>query len=93
MNNRIHLSSFVKIGEDYHLVWLNLNFNHGASCKSVFLSTRSMINHLNKAVYTAISVACGWAGAVMSLCKPRNSEIRDRKLDDTDRPIDGYANQ
>ena len=32
MNNRIHLSSFVKIGEDYHLVWLNLNFNHGASC-------------------------------------------------------------
>ena len=40
----------------------------------------------NKAVYTAISVACGWAGAVMSLCKPRNSEIRDRKLDDTDGP-------
>ena len=31
----------------------------------------------NKAVYTAISVACGWAGAVMSLCKPRNSEISD----------------
>ena len=22
----------------------------------------------NKAVYTAISVACGWAGAVLSLC-------------------------
>ena len=40
----------------------------------------------NKAVYTAISVACGWAGAVLSLCKPRNSEIRDQKLDDTDRP-------
>ena len=40
----------------------------------------------NKAVYTAISVACGWAGAVLSLCKPRNSEIRNRKLDDTDRP-------
>ena len=33
----------------------------------------------NKAVYTAILVACGWAGAVISLCKPRNSEIRDRK--------------
>ena len=47
----------------------------------------------NKAVYTTISVACGWAGAVMSLCKPRNSKIRDRKLDDTDqqtnRPTDG----
>ena len=47
---------------------------------------------MNKAVYTAISVACGWAGAVMSLCKPRNSKIRDRKLDDTDgrtdRPTD-----
>ena len=42
--------------------------------------------HRNKAVYTAISVACGWAGAVMSLCKPQNSEIRDRKLDDTDQP-------
>ena len=43
----------------------------------------------NKAVYTAISVACGWAGAVMSLCKPRNSEIRDQKLDDTDGRTDG----
>ena len=42
----------------------------------------------NKAVYTAISVACGWAGAVMNLCKPRNSEIRDQKLDDTDQPTD-----
>ena len=30
---------------------------------------RSVIK-MNKAVYTAISVACGWAGAVMSLCKP-----------------------
>ena len=29
----------------------------------------------NKAVYTAISVACGWAGAVMSVCKPRNSKV------------------
>ena len=47
-----------------------------------------MHQDLNKAVYTAISVACGWAGAVLSLCKPRNSEIRDRKLDDTDRPTD-----
>ena len=45
--------------------------------------------HLNKAVYTAISVACGWAGAVMSLCKPQNSEIRNQKLDDTDGPTDG----
>ena len=42
----------------------------------------------NKAVYTAISVACGWAGAVLNLCKPRNSEIRDQKLDDTDRRTD-----
>ena len=33
----------------------------------------------NKVVYTAISVACGWTGAVMSICKPRNSENRDRK--------------
>ena len=32
---------------------------------------------MNKAVYTAISVACGWAGAVMSFCKPQNSKIRD----------------
>ena len=30
----------------------------------------------NKAVYTAILVACGLAGAVISLCKPRNSKIR-----------------
>ena len=43
----------------------------------------------NKAVYTAITVACGWAGAVLSLCKPRNSEIGDQKLDDTDGPTDG----
>ena len=33
----------------------------------------------NKAVYTAILVACGWAGAVISLCKPRNGKIRDQK--------------
>ena len=31
----------------------------------------------NKAVYTAILVACGWAGAVVSLCKPQNSKIRE----------------
>ena len=43
----------------------------------------------NKAVYTAISVACGWAGAAMSLCKPRNRKIRDQKLDDTNGPTDG----
>ena len=43
---------------------------------------------MNKAIHTAISVACRWAGAVMSLCKPRNSKIRDRKLDDTDGPTD-----
>ena len=42
----------------------------------------------NEAVYTAISVACGWAGAVISRCKPRNSEIRDRKLA-TDQQTDG----
>ena len=46
----------------------------------------------NKAVYTAISVACGWAGAVMSLCKPRNSEICDQKLDDTDQRMDQLTN-
>ena len=45
----------------------------------------------NKAVYTAISGACGWAGAVLSLCKPQNSEIRDRKLDDTDGPTDRHS--
>ena len=28
------------------------------------------IVEINKAGYTATSVACGWAGAVMSLCKP-----------------------
>ena len=34
----------------------------------------------DKAVYTAISVACRWAGAVMSLCKPRNGKyaLKDR---------------
>ena len=37
-----------------------------------------------KAVYTAISVACGWEGAVVSLCKPHNSKIRNQKLDNTD---------
>ena len=47
----------------------------------------------NKAVYTAISVVCGWAAAVTSLCKPRNSKIRDRKLDDTDGPTDGPTDQ
>ena len=36
----------------------------------------------------ASSVACGWVGAVMSLFKPRNSEIHDRKLNDTDRRTD-----
>ena len=34
---------------------------------------------VNKAGYTATSVACGWAGAVMSLCKPQNCKIRDQK--------------
>ena len=43
---------------------------------------------LRKAAYTATPVACGWAGAVIRLCWPRNSEICDRKLDDTDRPTD-----
>ena len=33
----------------------------------------------NQAEYTAILVACGWAGPVISLCKPQNSKIRDRK--------------
>ena len=32
----------------------------------------------------ANSVVCGWAEAVLSLCKPQNSKIRDQKLDDTD---------
>jgi len=47
---------------------------------------------VNKAVYSAISVACRWAGAVLSLCKPQNSEIRGQKLDDTDRPTNGSTN-
>ena len=33
----------------------------------------------NKAVYTATSVACGCARAVISFCKPQNSEIRDQQ--------------
>ena len=33
------------------------------------------LSHHNKDVYTAILVACGWAGAVMNLCKPQNSKI------------------
>ena len=45
----------------------------------------------NKAVYTAISVACGWAGAVLSLCKPQNSERHDQKLDDTDQWTDRWT--
>ena len=45
----------------------------------------------NKAVYMVISVACGWAGAVMCLCKPRNSKICDQKLNDMDRPTDGHS--
>ena len=31
--------------------------------------------NIKKAVYAALSVACGWAGAVMSYCKPQNSKI------------------
>ena len=42
-------------------------------------------------VYTAVSVTCGWAGAVMSLSKPRNREIRDQKLDDTDQRTDRHS--
>ena len=38
----------------------------------------------NKALYTATSVVYGWAGAVIVLCKPKNS-----KIDDTDRWMDG----
>ena len=64
--------------------------------KSQLLSKRKIIATAvslhNKAVYTAISVACGWAGAVMSLCKPRNSEICDQKLDDTDQRMDQLTN-
>ena len=29
---------------------------------------------LNKAIYTAISVMCGWARAVMSFCKPQTAK-------------------
>ena len=47
----------------------------------------------NKAIYTAITVACGWAGAVMSLCKPQNSKISDQKLDDTDQWTDQQTDQ
>ena len=36
-------------------------------------------SELNKTGYTTTPVACGWAGAVMIPCKPRNSEIRDQK--------------
>ena len=41
----------------------------------------------NKAVYTAILVACGWAAAVMFLqaSKPQNPRS---KIDDTDQPAD-----
>ena len=34
----------------------------------------------NKAVYTAISVACGWARAVISPCQPQNSKIYEKKI-------------
>ena len=40
----------------------------------------------------AILVACGWAGAVISLCKPQNSKIRVQKLDDTDRQTHRQTN-
>ena len=33
----------------------------------------------NMAVYQAISVACGQAGPVISLCAPKNSEVRKKK--------------
>ena len=57
------------------------------------LSINHILIHLsNKAVYTAISVACGCAGAVVSLCKPQNSKIRDQKLVDTDRLTHGQTN-
>ena len=66
-----------------------LNFENHVFLNQIQLVTPSMKTVLedkffgakikNKAVYTVISVACGWAGAVMSFCKPRNSEIRDKK--------------
>ena len=57
-----------------------------SKCVEISVLTSNGIRIFNMAVYTAISVACGWAGAVLSLCKPQNSEICDQKLDDTDQP-------
>ena len=47
------------------------------------------VDGVNKAVYTATLVACGWIGAVVSLCRPQNSKIRDQKLYVINGPTDG----
>ena len=47
--------------------------------EQVLLRYRDASEWINKAIYTAFLVACGWAGAVISLCKPQNSKIRDQK--------------
>ena len=56
-------------------------------------------NKRNKAGYTATSVACGWAGAVIELLVHfgKSGEAKDRKnikkvkLGPTDQPTDGQS--
>ena len=43
------------------------------------------VRQINKAVYTATSVACGWAGAVRGLCKPQNRPTDGQTDGRTDR--------
>ena len=53
--------------------------SHNPDPQMRFKTNPLLLLFYNKAVYTAILVACGWAGAVISLCKPQNSKIRDQK--------------
>ena len=51
----------------------------------------SQMLSLNKVVYTATSVACGWAGAVIICCKPQNSKVRGQKqITPTDQWLDRW---
>ena len=51
------------------------------------------VRQINTAVCTATSDACGWTGALISLSKPQNSKIRDKKLYVVTRPTDGRTDR
>ena len=55
------------------------------------VSHAKMAHHYNKAVYTAASVACGWAGT--HICSPFSFKCRKTRSDygRTDGPTDRHS--